>query len=163
MRNLVHFKNINQTGVMVYIYNLCTQEAQAGSLLQIRSQHGLCCEFQANQDYIARPCLKIIVNTASIFFCFSFLYYLGPQIPSAVDIDNISWLSTVHIQRLVHKKICQLILLRLTLRCQWSIFPFLYSESPNFYHSWCRRLTEEATGFKLCTFAQFDISLGKSV
>lgn len=52
---LAVLSRVKQAGIVVYIYNSSTQEAETGRMLQVQSQPGLHREFQESQDYVIKP------------------------------------------------------------------------------------------------------------
>lgn len=56
--DLTSTKKLVQPGVVIHIYNLNIQEAEAGGALDLEGQPGLHNEFQNNQSYSMKFCLK---------------------------------------------------------------------------------------------------------
>lgn len=51
-----------QQGLLVHTFNPSTQQAEAATSLWVQRQFGLHDDFQDNQSYLMKPCLKIHVS-----------------------------------------------------------------------------------------------------
>jgi hypothetical protein len=66
-------------GMVAYIFNLRTQEAEEGRSLSVQSQPGLHNEFQSSQAYMVRPCSKkwLIIIIIIIIIIINYLLQLS--------------------------------------------------------------------------------------